>query len=59
MSSWRGVQLDEARKEAKHCLDEGMKGGGYIMGTADEVPPDTKDDNLRAMVDIVNAYGRY
>jgi uroporphyrinogen decarboxylase len=51
--------LEEARREAKRCLDEGMAGGGYILGTADEVPADAKWDNLRAMVEAAEEYGRY
>lgn len=51
--------LEEARTEAKRCLDEGMKDGGYVMVTGDEVPPTAKVDNLKAMVEIAAQYGRY
>ena len=51
--------LDDARREARRCLDEGMVGGGYILGTADEVPADTRYDNLRAMVEVAQEHGRY
>ncbi len=51
--------VDEARAEARRCLDEGMEGGGYVMATADEVPADCKMDNLKAMVETVEEYGRY
>ncbi len=50
---------DDARREAHRCLDEAMAGGGYILGTADEVPADAKLDNLRAMVDVVRERGVY
>jgi len=51
--------LEDARREARRCLDEGMAGGGFVMSTGDEVPPTTKLDNLRAMVEVANEYGRY
>ncbi|MFQ5810559.1 MAG: uroporphyrinogen decarboxylase family protein, partial [Armatimonadota bacterium] len=51
--------LEDARDEARRCLDEGMAGGGYIMTTGDEVPADTKHENLQAMVDVVEEFGRY
>ena len=51
--------LQEAREEARRCLREGMEGGGYVMVTADEVPGDTKWDNLRAMVEVAEEEGEY
>lgn len=51
--------LEDARKEARRCLEEGMEGGGYVMSTGDEVPSITKLDNLKAMVEIAEKYGRY
>lgn len=51
--------LEDAKKEALRCLEEGMESGGFILGTGDEVPADTKYENLKAMVDVVNERGRY
>ena len=51
--------LEEARKEAMRCLHEGMDGGRYVLATADEVPANTKMDNLKAMVETVEKHGRY
>lgn len=51
--------VEEARAEARRCLEEAMEGGGYIMVTGDEVPADAKLDNLKAMVETVEEYGRY
>lgn len=51
--------VEDAKQEARRCLDEAMEGGGYVMVTADEVPADAKWDNLQAMVDTVQEYGRY
>lgn len=51
--------VEDARAEARRCLREGMEGGGYVLATADEVPTDTKMDNLKAMVETVQEHGRY
>ena len=51
--------MDDARKEARRCLAEGMPGGGYVLATADEVPANTKLDNLKAMVETVQEFGQY
>jgi hypothetical protein len=51
--------VEDARKETLRCLREGMEGGGYVLITGDEVPADTKMDNLKAMVETAEEYGRY
>ena len=51
--------VEDARRETRRCLQEGMAGGGYVLITGDEVPADTKMDNLKAMVETVEKYGRY
>jgi len=51
--------VEQARAEARRCLEDAMEGGGYIMVTGDEVPADAKLDNLKAMVETVEQYGRY
>lgn len=51
--------LEQARAEARRCLAEGAEGGGYILGTGDEVPADTQPDNLKAMVEVTEEWGRY
>jgi len=50
---------DDCRREARRCLDEAKEGGGYILGTADEVPADTTLEKLQAVVDTVAEHGRY
>jgi len=51
--------VEDAKREALRCLEEGMKGGGYVMVTGDEVPADTKLENLKMMVKVAEEYGRY
>ncbi len=41
------------------CLEEAKEGGGYILGTADEVPADTTLDKLTAIAATVADHGRY
>jgi hypothetical protein len=54
----RGTR-QQAFEEARRCLREGMEGGGYVMVTGDEVPADTKWENLQAMVEAVEKHGAY
>jgi uroporphyrinogen decarboxylase len=51
--------VEDARRETLRCLHEGMEGGGFVLVTGDEVPADTKMDNLKAMVETVEEHGRY
>lgn len=50
---------EDAREETLRCLREGMPGGGYVMVTGDEVPADTKWDNLVTMAETVMEHGVY
>jgi uroporphyrinogen-III decarboxylase len=51
--------VEDARQEALRCLREGMEGGGFVLVTADEVPADTRLDNLKAMVETAEEHGSY
>ena len=51
--------VEDARAETLRCLREGMEGGGYVLITGDEVPADTKLDNLKAMIETAQEHGRY
>lgn len=51
--------VEEARAEARRCLDAAMAGGGYVVSTSDEVPADAKLDNMKAVVEYVAEHGRY
>jgi len=51
--------LEQARIEARRCLDAAMAGGGYILTTSDEVPADAGLDNMKAVVEYVAEHGRY
>ena len=49
--------VEEARQEAMRCLQEAAEGGGYILSTGDEVPPEAKVENLKAMVEVAREFG--
>jgi len=51
--------VEDCRREALRCLEEAKEGGGYILGTADEVPTDTTLEKLEAMVEVAADHGRY
>jgi len=51
--------VEDAERETLRCLEEGMEGGGYVLTTGDEVPANTKIENLKVMVKTVEKYGRY
>ena len=51
--------IEDAERETLRCLKEGMEGGGYVLTTGDEVPANTKIENLKVMVKTVEKYGRY
>lgn len=54
-----GGSIKEVKEETLRCLREGAGGGGYVLATADEVPVDAKVENLKAIVQTVEEYGRY
>jgi hypothetical protein len=53
-----GGTVEESRAEALRCAEEGMEGGGNVLGTRDEVPADPKPENLRAVVEVVSEHGQ-
>ena len=51
--------VEEARAEARRCLDAAKADGAYIMSTSDEVPVDARVENMKAMVEVGAVEGRY
>lgn len=50
---------DEAKEECKKEIDELAKGGGFILATGCEFPPNGSILNAMAMMDAAELYGRY
>jgi uroporphyrinogen decarboxylase len=51
--------VQDVEREAKACIDAAAHGGGFILATGDQCGRDTPDENLFALVEVANTYGRY
>ena len=51
--------MDAVRQEAIRCIDEAAAGGGYVLDNTDAVPPGTRMEVVRAMVETARAHGKY
>jgi uroporphyrinogen decarboxylase len=49
----------EVRTEAKRLLDAFMPGGGYVFAAGHNIQADVPPENIIALFDTVNEYGRY
>ena len=50
---------DEVRAASKKAIEDGGAGGGFILSTGDQCGRDTPDENIRAMVEACERFGRY
>ena len=44
---------------SKRAIDDAAEGGRFILSTGDHCGRDTPDENLFAMIETANTYGRY
>lgn len=51
--------LDDMRREAKRCIDEAAKEGGYILATTDAIPERANWEAIRSVVETVKEYSRF
>ena len=49
----------DIEKECKGFIDDCAAGGGFILSSGCEAPPNTKPENLKMMVKCAREYGRY
>ena len=50
---------DDVMEAGKQAIRDAGHGGGFILSTGDQCGRDTPDENIRAMIDAVEKYGRY
>lgn len=51
--------VDDVIAAGRQALQDAAEGGRFILSTGDQCGRDTPDENLRAMVEVVEEYGRY
>jgi uroporphyrinogen decarboxylase len=49
----------EVKAAAKQAIEDAGAGGGFILSTGDQCGRDTPDDNIFALVEAAEEYGRY
>jgi uroporphyrinogen decarboxylase len=54
-----GGTVADVEREARWCIDAAAAGGGYILATGDQCGRDTPHDNIFALVETAQSYGRY
>jgi uroporphyrinogen decarboxylase len=50
---------EEVYAEAKMCLEAGMPGGGYMLGSGDDIPQKSPKANVEALVRAAHELGNY
>ena len=50
---------EEVEEYVKKLIDTVGKGGGFILSTGCELPPNCKEENFRVMLDTAKSYGTY
>jgi len=50
---------DDVVAASRRAIEDAARGGAFILSTGDQCGRDTPDENIRAMIDAVNEYGRY
>ncbi len=51
--------VEEIAAETRFCLEQGMRGGAFLLGSGDDLPRQSKPENIRAMVETAHRYGKY
>lgn len=51
--------VEEVVQETKACLNAGMQGGRFLLGSGDDIPRFAKRENIFAMVETVHTFGVY
>jgi len=51
--------VDDTRREVMQCIEDAAPSGGYMLGTSNSIYPGCKLDNVLAMIETGEKYGRY
>ena len=51
--------VEEVKAAARQAIDDAGQGGGFILSTGDQCGWGTPDENLFALVEVAENYGRY
>lgn len=51
--------LEAIESEVKDCIDKAAKGGGFVLGTGDQVHRDTPFEHIQYFKKIAEEYGKY
>ena len=54
-----GASLQDMFAEARKCIDEAAKGGGYILANTDAIPEGADWQDIKKVVEFAKEYGRY
>ena len=58
MTLARGT-VKETELECKRFIDDCAPGGGFILSSGCEAPPDSRPENIKTMIKCAQEYGRY
>jgi uroporphyrinogen-III decarboxylase len=50
---------DAVRRAVRQAIDDAAEGGGYILGTAEAIAPETPAESLRAASEAARQFGVY
>ncbi|MCK4243860.1 hypothetical protein KAX03_03240 [Candidatus Bathyarchaeota archaeon] len=51
--------VEDTRKKVMKCIEDAAPGGGYILASSNSIYPSCKYENVLAMVETKEKYGRY
>jgi uroporphyrinogen decarboxylase len=49
----------DVERECKDLIDTCASGGGFILSSGCEAPPNSRPENIRTMIQCAREYGRY
>ena len=50
---------EEVEVACKQAIDDGARGGSFLLGSSSELHPEAKLENFLKMLEVAHGYGRY